>query len=51
VTQTWEVLPTYADGLGVDEASAIGVLDMMRDLAVAGMPETLTALKSDAEGS
>jgi hypothetical protein len=51
VTQSWEVLPTYAEGLGVDEQSAIGVLDMMRDLALAGMPETLAALKADAESS
>jgi hypothetical protein len=49
VTQTWEVLPTYAEGLGVDEASAIGVIEMMRDMALPGMPETLAALKADAE--
>jgi hypothetical protein len=49
VTQTWEVLPTYAEGLGVDETSAIGVIEMMRDLAMPGMPETLAALKADAE--
>src|SRR5690606_29741621 len=51
VTQAWEVLPTYAEGLGVDEESARGVLDMMRDMAVQGMPETLRALKADAEAS
>lgn len=51
VTQTWEVLPTYAEGLGVDEESAIGVIEMMRDLALPGMPETLAALKVDAERS
>lgn len=51
VTQTWEVLPTYAEGLGVDEESAIGVIEMMRDMALPGMPETLAALKADAEGS
>jgi hypothetical protein len=49
VTQSWEVLPTYAEGLGADEESARGVLDMMRDMAVSGMPETLAALKADAE--
>lgn len=49
VTQTWEVLPTYADGLGTDEESARGVLDMMKDMAVSGMPETLAALKAEAE--
>ena len=38
VTQTWEVLPTYAEGLGVDEESAIGVIEMMRDMALPGMP-------------
>ena len=49
VTQSWEVLPTYAEGLGSDDASAVGVLDMMKDLALPGMPETLAALKEDAE--
>jgi uncharacterized membrane protein len=49
VTQSWEVLPTYADGLGTDEAGARGVLDMMQDMAVSGMPETLSALKAEAE--
>lgn len=49
VTQSWAVLPTYAEGLGVDEDSAIGVLDMMKDLALSGMPETLAALKADVE--
>jgi uncharacterized membrane protein len=51
VTQSWEVLPAYAEGLGVDEASAIGVLDMMRDAALQGMPETLAALKADLEST
>jgi hypothetical protein len=51
VTQTWEVLPDYAEGLGVDEASATGVLDMMRDMAVQGMPESLVSLKADAEAA
>jgi Polyketide cyclase / dehydrase and lipid transport len=49
VTQAWEVLPTYADGLGTDEAAAASVLDMMKELALTGMPETLAALKRDAE--
>ena len=49
VTQTWEVLPAYAEGLGVDEAGATQVLDMMKGFAVRGMPETLAALKRDAE--
>ena len=51
VTQTWEVLPAYADGLGVDEAGAVAVLDMMKDAALQGMPETLDALKADAESA
>jgi hypothetical protein len=49
VTQTWEVLPTYAEGLGADEEAATQVLDMMKALALSGMPETLAALKSEAE--
>jgi uncharacterized protein YndB with AHSA1/START domain len=49
VTQTWEVLPDYPDGLGVDEADARAVLDMMRSAALDGMPQTLAALKADAE--
>lgn len=51
VTQTWQVLPDYAEGLGVDEEGARAVLDMMRDAALEGMPQTLAALKADAEGS
>jgi uncharacterized protein YndB with AHSA1/START domain len=49
VTETWEVLPEYADGLGVDESGAVAVLDMMMDAARDGMPRTLAALKADAE--
>lgn len=49
VTQSWEVMPAYPEGLGVDEDSATPVLDMMKQLAVPGMPETLAALKQDAE--
>jgi uncharacterized membrane protein len=49
VTETWEVLPDYAVGLGVDEDSATQVLDMMKGLALQGIPETLAALKVDAE--
>lgn len=49
VTQSWEVLPTYPAGLGLDDAGATQVLDMMRDVALQGMPETLAALKQDAE--
>jgi uncharacterized membrane protein len=49
VTETWEVLPTYAEGLGGDEDSATQVLEMMKPLALQGMPDTLAALKADAE--
>jgi hypothetical protein len=49
VTQTWEVLADYADGLGIDEAGAVSVLDMMKVAALEGMPQTLSALKADAE--
>jgi len=49
VTQSWEVLPAYPEGLGVDEDSATQVLDMMRQLALQGMPETLAAIKQHAE--
>ncbi len=49
VTQTWEVLPDYADGLGLDEASAVSVLEIMKGAALEGMPQTLAALKTDAE--
>jgi uncharacterized membrane protein len=51
VTQTWEVLPDYPEGLGTDEDGARQVLDMMKGFAVEGMPETLAALKRDAEAS
>jgi Polyketide cyclase / dehydrase and lipid transport len=51
VTQTWEVLPDYADGLGLDETSAASVLEMMKMAALQGMPETLAALKADAESA
>lgn len=49
VTQTWEVLPDYPEGLGADEDSTRAVLDMMRDAALDGMPQTLAALKADLE--
>jgi len=51
VTQTWEVLPDYVDGLGLDEASAVGVLELMKNAALEGMPQTLAALKADVEKS
>ena len=49
VTRSWEVMPAYPEGLGVGDGNATQVLDMMRQLAVPGMPETLAALKQDAE--
>lgn len=51
VTQTWEVLASYPDGLGLDDDGTRAVLDMMRDAALAGMPETLAALKADVEAT
>jgi hypothetical protein len=51
VTQTWQVLPDYADGLGLDETTTVNVLDMMKDAALEGMPQTLAALKADAEAT
>jgi uncharacterized membrane protein len=49
VTETWEVLPQYPQGLGVDDDAATPVLDMMKGLALQGIPDTLAALKADAE--
>lgn len=51
VTQSWEVLPSYPEGLGVDDDGAKAVLDMMKGMALEGMPETLAALKRDAEAA
>ena len=51
VTQTWQVLPDYADGLGIDETGTVAVLDMMKDAALQGMPQTLSALKAGAEAT
>jgi hypothetical protein len=51
VTQTWEVLPDYAEGLGLDDVSAVGVLEMLKNAALEGMPQTLAALKADVESS
>jgi uncharacterized membrane protein len=50
VTETWEVLPDYPEGLGgLDDDAATQVLDMMKGLALQGIPDTLAALKADAE--
>jgi hypothetical protein len=51
VTQTWRVLPTYAECLGFDEDAVTPILDMMKQAALSGMPATLAALKEDAESS
>jgi hypothetical protein len=49
VTQSWSVLPTYPDGLGLDDDGATQVLDRLMHVALRGMPDTLAALKADAE--
>jgi polyketide cyclase/dehydrase/lipid transport protein len=52
VTQTWEVLPGYADGFAEEEDPGMTLvqrLDLMKGFAESGMPETLAALKQDAE--
>jgi uncharacterized protein YndB with AHSA1/START domain len=52
VTQTWEVLPSYADGFAAEGDAAGDLaqrLDGMKGMAATGMPETLTKLKSEAE--
>jgi hypothetical protein len=52
VTQTWEVLPAYADGFATEENPGMTLeqrLDLMKALAESGMPETLAGLKRDAE--
>ena len=50
VTQSWQVLPDYGEGLGVDDEGTKAVLDMIQAAALEGMPTTLAALKADAEG-
>lgn len=53
VTQSWEVLPTYADSFfaenGPDEDGLRGLLDLMQGMAESSMPETLAALGQAAE--
>jgi hypothetical protein len=54
VTQTWEVLPEYAEFVrsGKPEATdddIAGAIDGMKGMALTGMPETLTKLKAEAE--
>lgn len=52
VTQTWEVLPGYADGFAEEDDPGMTLeqrLDLMKAMAESGMPETLARLKEDAE--
>lgn len=52
VTQTWEVLAGYADGFAEEENPGMTLeqrLDLMKALALKGMPETLANIKDDAE--
>ena len=52
VTQTWEVLPTYAEGFAAEGDVAGDLaqrLDGMKALAETGMPATLANLKAEAE--
>ena len=48
------MLPGYVDGFAEEEDPAMTLqqrLDLMKKLAERGMPETLAALKLDAESS
>jgi hypothetical protein len=52
VTQTWEVLPRYGDAFAEEDDPGMTLqqrLDLMRDLAHSGMPETLANIKRAAE--
>jgi Polyketide cyclase / dehydrase and lipid transport len=52
VTQVWEVLPQYVDGFAEEEDPGMTLeqrLELMKRLALRGMPETLGNLKRDAE--
>lgn len=54
VTQTWEVLPGYADGFAEEDDPRMTLeqrLDFMKAMAESGMPETLARLKEDAESA
>lgn len=54
VTQTWEVLPGYADGFADEEDPGMTLeqrLDLMQAMAESGMPETLANIKQDAEST
>lgn len=52
VTQTWEVLPGYVPGFAEEESPGMTLeqrLDLMKALALQGMPETLANVKAEAE--
>jgi uncharacterized protein YndB with AHSA1/START domain len=54
VTQTWEVLPAYADGFAAEGDAAGDLaqrLDGLKAMAEVGMPETLAKLKAETEGN
>lgn len=52
LTQTWEVLPGYADGFAEEDEPGMTLeqrLDLMHGFAESGMPETLANIKRAAE--
>ena len=54
VTETWEVLPSYAEGFAAEGDAAGDLaqrLDGMKAMAESGMPATLANLKTEAERS
>jgi len=54
VTQSWDVLPAYADGFGAEDNPGMTLeqrLDFMKAMAESGMPETLANLKREAEST
>ncbi len=51
VTQHWQVLADYAEGLGLNDVETVAVLDLLEGAALEGMPATLAALKAAAEAA
>jgi hypothetical protein len=56
VTQTWQVLPQYADFVragkpDAEDAEVYAAIDGMKGMALTGMPETLAKLKAEAESA
>lgn len=56
VTQTWKVLPEYEDMVrggkpDAEDAEIYAAIDGMKGMALTGMPETLAALKAEAESA